>query len=112
MRESKVDGNVSEIEALKEAEKQAEEIVENAKREYERKIAEAQRKAHEIIGSAKEEAVVLKNDFLKKAEKDIESEIAAIMKDAKEQAESIRLRRIDEKRLETIVMELLGSYNV
>jgi len=91
-----------------------------AEEEYERIITSAKEKADKILRKAKEnileergkmnqEMVTLKNDRIQKGAKEIEVAVHKIIDKAKDDADKMRTRKLDQTAVSKISKEFIGS---
>jgi len=87
---------LTQVRALKEAEKSAATRVEDARGDAAEIEASAREQAVEILGKASQKAVEAKNDILAKKRAEAEAEVDEILGVAKKQANAIRAKRLSE----------------
>ena len=85
---------LTQVRALKDAEKGAAQSVEDAKKEAARVEAAARESAVEIINKASEKAVEAKNEILARKREEADAEIHKILDAAKKQAGTIKAKRL------------------
>ena len=87
---------LTQVRALKDAEKSAASQVEGARADAANIEAGAREQAVEIVSKAQQKAVEAKNDILAKKREQTEAEVGAILGAAKKQANSIRAKRLSD----------------
>ena len=87
---------LTQVRALKEAEKSAATQVEGARAEAAKIEASARESAVEIASKAQQRGVEAKNDIHAKRREQTEAEVGAILGAAKKQANSIRAKRLSD----------------
>ncbi|MFA6214553.1 MAG: hypothetical protein WC717_04725 [Candidatus Micrarchaeia archaeon] len=87
---------LSQVRALKEAEKSAASQVEGARAEAARIEAAARESSVEMISKAGQKAVEAKNEILARRREQTESEVGSILGAAKKQAGAIRAKRLSD----------------
>ena len=86
-----------QVRSLKEAEKSAQAVLEEAKAKAAQIEAGARERAVEITARSNEKSVAAKNDLLAKGREETDKEASAVINEAKKQAEKIRGKRLADK---------------
>ncbi|MFA6328208.1 MAG: hypothetical protein WCY41_02065 [Candidatus Micrarchaeia archaeon] len=87
---------ITQVRALKDAEKSAASQVEAARAEATKLEAAAREQAVEIVSKAQQKAVEAKNEINSKRREQTDAEVGAILGAAKKQANSIRAKRLSD----------------
>jgi len=97
---------LTQVRALKDAEKSAAQGIEGAKGQAARIEAAARESAVEIISKANEKAVEAKNEILAKKRGEADAEIQKILDAAKKQAGTIKAKRLPDSEVAAIAQSV------
>ena len=97
------------VEEVKEAEKKADIIEEDAKIEAERVIKEGKEQASGIIFDAEKEAINIRNNIIRRGEKTINNEVNNIIDKAEKESQKIRKLKLTPKQREKVFKEFVSS---
>ncbi|MFA6489198.1 MAG: hypothetical protein WCT52_00790 [Candidatus Micrarchaeia archaeon] len=91
------DDFLSQVRSLKEAEKSAQAVLDEAKGKAAQIEAGARERAVEMAARASEKSVAVKNEVLAKGREETDKEANGVINDAKKSAEKIRGKRLADK---------------
>lgn len=96
-----------EVNAVSEAEKTSQELVEQAKKKAEQAISDAQAEADSILARASKEAVAKKNSIIAKSRQETDKKVKKIIEGANGRAQELSSRRLSSQAAKNLSDSLL-----
>ena len=97
------------VREIRDAEEEYDHIIDSAKAKAEKTVREAREKVLDERRKGEEELVAFRNESLRKGSKEIEGEVEAILKKAKDDAAKVGRKKPESSFVPKLVKDFLGS---